>query len=645
MSTLKLETYVPRAGVNKPKSKFGLAWDRLTKPAEEPPYRPLAEHFIRVAKIKPGTKSEPLRIKLKHVDSRSTKYIALSYTWDQSPLPTADLTRNSSSESQSTLPGTEIPDKPQTTTLLCGGTNFRVRQNLYDALCQIRDVQCDVPVFVDALCVDFNDNVERSKHLEIMGHIYARAASVIVYLGPKSPGADSTMLIMRQLVNAIDWRRIGDAVDGSPGAYNFRDPHFFQNIGMEPLTLKQWRAIRDFCRLRWFTRYWAFFELALAKDALFLWGEACMEYKFLIDFCMILTMSGWLDELREIGNDNLLSSTFHADENVPLIKMLMPVSQLRSTPPWSPKNQNFAAWMEEYHGLQSEHARAWQFFEILLQVAEPFECLNPLDRMYAPLTFANAMYAGKVIGKVWPKPDYQRSVADVYGEFAERVASETGNHSIIAGMEGYTGPAPRVQLRTENSSRTGHRDSSRDPGPNKGRNKARTKHESANEASSLHAADSSSTRRNEVANDTRSVSTAAFTDTRRHEATNQTRAVSATRDKVRPISRDDDPRSRTVNSTKPLVAAEYTDSRRNEIMHNTGPIPEGRDMDGSIVSDEDPRFRIVNGTRFKNNFGQSRSSTPDRDVPSKEPNPRIRNGKLVSKRAPSRNGWAHDEAS
>lgn len=571
MSTLKLETYVPKAGVNKPKSKFGLAWDRLTKPAEEPPYRPLADNFIRVAKIKPGTKDRPLRIKLKHIDLRLTKYIALSYTWDQDPLPAHSLDRYSSSESQYTLPRPADPEKPKTTTLLCGGTNFRVRQNLYDALCQIRDVQSDVPVFVDALCINFNDNAERSRHVEMMGQIYARAASTIVYLGPKSPGADSTILVMRQLVNAIDWRRIGDPADGGPGAYNFRDPHFFQSIGMEPLTLKQWRAIRDFCQMRWFTRYWAFFELALSKNALFLWGEGCMEDKFLTDFCMILNLSGWLDELRQMGSDNLLSSTFRADENVvPLIKMLVPVAQLRSSPPWSPKNNNFARWMYDNHGIQSERGQAWQFFETLLKVAEPFDCLNPLDRMYAPLALARAFYAGKHVDNIWPTPDYQKTVADVYGDFAQQVLQETGNYSIIAGMEGYTGPVPQPQPRIENATRHQYRDASQDRDHSRGRDRDRSRHEST-----------------------------------------------------------------PVNKTMPIVIS--NNRPRPESTSNTRPTSSRGGTEMAVLDGGDPRFRTVNGTRFKNNFNQSSTSVPDRDMMATEPLPKSRNGKLVTKRAPSRN--------
>lgn len=406
MSTIKLETFVPKAGVNKPKSRLGLIWDRWTKPAEEPPYRPLPEYHIRVVNIKPGSAEHPLRLKLEIVDPRKFKYIALSYTWDHEHIAQSDASTGPDGATQM------VP---------CGGTDVKISQNLYDALCQVRDVQSGVPVFVDALCINFADNHERENYLEIMGHIYNRAASVIVWLGKKEPHSDEVMLIMRKFVNAIDWRKMGDG-----SSYRFHDPRFFSNSGIEPLTLKQWRQIRAFCHMRWFTRYWAFFELASAKQALFLWGEACMEYNFLIDFGMILGLSGWLDELQQDTADE-------ADEPaVGLTHMLGPVSRLRSTPPWHPKHAEHAIWMRDNYQLETEEQRAWKFFEIMLQSAEAFECRDPRDKVYAPLAFARHLYGGKPVNKQWPRPDYRRPADEVLRTFSSAVEQHTRQPSILA---------------------------------------------------------------------------------------------------------------------------------------------------------------------------------------------------------------------
>lgn len=402
MSTLRLETHVPKADVNKPKSRFGHFWNRLTRPVSEPPYRPLPEYHIRVVTIKPGTTEFPLRVKLKTVDPRQAKYTALSYTWD--------LDDNAQSEA------THGPNGA-TQVIAVGGSKVTITQNLYDALCQYRDTQSDVPVFVDALCIDFMNNRERLAYGEIMGHIYARAASVIVWLGKKDKDSDEVMLIMRRLVNAIDWRKVGQA-----GNYDFRDPYFFERIGMETPTVRQWRKIHDFCHKRWFTRLWSFFELASSKQALFLWGEACMEYNFLIDFGMIIGMSGWLDDMR-------LQSTHSS--SVGLTKMLGPIARLRTTPPWHPKSREHATWMKDEFGLDTEEQRAWKFFEILLQSSDAFGCRDPRDRIYAPLSFVRHVFGGKAINKQWPRPDYRVIEEEVIRAFSTLIHQHTREPSIL----------------------------------------------------------------------------------------------------------------------------------------------------------------------------------------------------------------------
>lgn len=401
---------MPKAGVNKTRSRIGHLWSKLTRPASEPPFRPLPEYHIRVVTIKPGTTQYPLRVKLKTIDPRQAKYTALSYTWDLDDSARSDATYGS---------------KGATQIIAVGGSKLAVTQNLFDALCQYRDTQSDVPVFVDALCIDFNNNRERLAYLQIMGHIYANAASVIVWLGKKNKDSDDVMLIMRKLVNAIDWRKIGHADD-----YNFRDPNFFDNIGMEAPSLRQWRKIHDFCHIRWFTRYWSFFELAVSKQALFLWGEACMDYNFLIDFGMIIAMSGWLDDVR--------LQSFH-NSAIGLTKMLGPIARLRTIPPWHPKNKEHATWMKQQYGIDTEQQRAWKFFEILLESADAFGCRDPRDRVYAPLAFVRNTFGGKAVNKQWPRPDYRLPSEEVLQNFSTLIHQHTQEFSILEDHYGLRG--------------------------------------------------------------------------------------------------------------------------------------------------------------------------------------------------------------
>ena len=420
----KLETFVPEAGVGKSKSKFGSLWDRIRHKRTEPPYRPLPDYHIRVLRIKPGTVQYPLRVKLMVVDPRSLKYIALSYVWETSDDETY---------------------RGETQTILCGGLPVTINQNLYAALSQIRDVQSNVPVFVDALCIDFRNLAERTNYLEIMGHIYNRAASVIVYLGPKTKYTDETVLIMRKLVNAIDWRKIE-----SQNSYDFQDPAIFIALGLDTApTLREWRQIAAFCHLRWFSRRWTFFELCLAKETLFLWGECCMEYKFLIDFGMILRLSGWLEQLQgaplETNNSGFISLT----------KMLGPVGMLRNVPLWHPKHKNHERWMVEEFGLHTDQQRAWKFFETLLITSAPFQCSDDRDLVYSALAYARVAYAGKDMNKQWPRPDYGMPAQEVLARYSHLIQQHTGESSVLTSyvVQAVTQSAPGMEQRGRASRR------------------------------------------------------------------------------------------------------------------------------------------------------------------------------------------------
>ena len=87
--------------------------------------------------------------------SEKPKYEALSYTW-----------------------GREEPNK----LILVGNFEFLVRENLYNALSNLRKSE-ERYLWIDALCINQNDDEERQRQVGLMDYIYTRAECVIVWLG------------------------------------------------------------------------------------------------------------------------------------------------------------------------------------------------------------------------------------------------------------------------------------------------------------------------------------------------------------------------------------------------------------------------------------------------------------------------------
>jgi hypothetical protein len=83
---------------------------------------------------------------------RLPKYIALSYTWGAS----TDV----------------FPFE-------CNGHNLPVRENLLLALSHLKDV-VDMPIWIDAMCINQSDEVEKMSQIQMMTEIYKGAEKVLV---------------------------------------------------------------------------------------------------------------------------------------------------------------------------------------------------------------------------------------------------------------------------------------------------------------------------------------------------------------------------------------------------------------------------------------------------------------------------------
>jgi len=73
---------------------------------------------------------------------------------------------------------------------------FEVTLNLYDALASLRHPVLERVLWVDALCIDQQNNVEKGQQVASMASVYARANRVIVWLGSAASGSDEALEII-----------------------------------------------------------------------------------------------------------------------------------------------------------------------------------------------------------------------------------------------------------------------------------------------------------------------------------------------------------------------------------------------------------------------------------------------------------------
>jgi hypothetical protein len=73
--------------------------------------------------------------------------------------------------------------------------------SLYDALIAVRQKKEEVLVWVDALAIDQQNKDEQANQVRLMGHIYSRAASVAIWLGPEFDDSALAVQLLQQIAN------------------------------------------------------------------------------------------------------------------------------------------------------------------------------------------------------------------------------------------------------------------------------------------------------------------------------------------------------------------------------------------------------------------------------------------------------------
>jgi hypothetical protein len=113
-------------------------------------YRPLEPGQIRILDLAPDATARVRHVDLKK--SASLRYIALSYTWGSSTV---------------TFP------------FECDSQDLPVRENLLLALMRLRYV-LEAPIWIDAMCINQEDEHEKMGQIQFMTDIYKKAERVLV---------------------------------------------------------------------------------------------------------------------------------------------------------------------------------------------------------------------------------------------------------------------------------------------------------------------------------------------------------------------------------------------------------------------------------------------------------------------------------
>lgn len=172
-------------------------------------YLPLLQpHSIRLLRLLPSDRDscslrgELFEYHLRKSDKPSYHYEALSYCWGGEEKPQSISIHGQSprsrprSRSLGKWEGARQETEPLALYRRHEGSVLNITQNLYAALLRLRDHGCSRTLWVDAVCINQEDEKEKEKQIPLMAEIYAKAFRVVVWLGEAEVGSERALEII-----------------------------------------------------------------------------------------------------------------------------------------------------------------------------------------------------------------------------------------------------------------------------------------------------------------------------------------------------------------------------------------------------------------------------------------------------------------
>ncbi|KAK0099880.1 hypothetical protein ONS96_007829 [Cadophora gregata f. sp. sojae] len=204
------------------------------------------------------------------VPGQGTAYEALSYIWGVEDDPLEVLIDLASKNSDDDV--VEILVVVSTNPLHYA--RLLLSQNLAGSLRHLRYKDKKRVLWIDAICINQADVVERNAQVSRMGDIFKVAERVIVWVGPSTEDSKLALQTLdnlgKQVVSTTDRRRVP--------APNAVENAWFQSSVQLPFDNSTWAAISSLLQRAWFGRLWVVQEAHLARKGLFLCSEDQLDW-------------------------------------------------------------------------------------------------------------------------------------------------------------------------------------------------------------------------------------------------------------------------------------------------------------------------------------------------------------------------------
>ena len=371
---------------SKHKQKYGISGKGSSQPSALAPETPfftplLSPRHIRLVDLRCTEDQIQTRYSTASLDD-APKFYALSYTWG---IPTQrDL--------ELRMQAPSIP----------------VTENLTGAMYFLGTIVPGI-YWIDALCINQQDDVEKSSQVALMREIYAAAEIVMVFLGMKSEESTMACNLIGKLCELFQNDTIdleGAGPQRSPSIarkYPFEDEKL-QELGLPLTEAVDWVALADLLSKAYFERMWVLQELVMARGPILAFcGSYQLPFAALQTTLIILLATGWNFEMKQRADERGRHVEMQALDFLPIVTTLM-----------------------HSQGKRLE-------LQMLLDMSRCLLATDPRDKIFALLGMATEIEAGKEMS-ISLRPDYSKSVQQVFTEVTGAFIAK-GDLSLLSSVE------------------------------------------------------------------------------------------------------------------------------------------------------------------------------------------------------------------
>jgi hypothetical protein len=164
--------------------------------------------------------------------------------------------------------------------VLCDGDIFEIGPKLDVALRHLRYEAKERVIWVDALCIDQENDQERTQQVQLMGDIYSSAVQTLIWLGEETDDVKTSFDELKQFIDRLPRGLDLSAFDPT---VSMEVPQFLLDglASREQIPLS---GIANLLARPWFGRKWVIQEVIKSKSPLVLLGHQSIEWRYFQDF-------------------------------------------------------------------------------------------------------------------------------------------------------------------------------------------------------------------------------------------------------------------------------------------------------------------------------------------------------------------------